>query len=265
MSIFLHELRFYRRNTAIWTASLCAGTALLFSMFPAFAGNTQALEDVLRNYPDVVQKAFGLSPETIGTVPGFYSFIVTFLMLCGAVQAISLGISVLSKEIAGKTADFLLTRPLTRGRVLTAKLLAVLCCVAATSAVSIGATFAMAFSVKDAAFDLGPFVLMALSFFWVQLIFLALGFLIGAAAPKIRSVLPISLSTVFGLFIVGMVAAALDQKDLYYLSPFKYFDTVGILQTSAYQTSFVVTAAAVTALAVCAGYAVYGRRDIQAA
>jgi len=93
-------------------------------------------------------------------------------------------------------------------------------------------------------------------------IFLALGFVVGAVIPKIRSVLPLSLSTVFGFFIVGMVAATLNQKSLYYLSPFKYFDTVAILETSAYQTSFLLTGALVTLVAVLSGYAVYIRRDI---
>ena len=130
MNIYLHELRFYRKNTLLWIVSLCVGALFLFWMFPAFAGNAATISELLQNYPEIIQKAFGLSLDKISTVPGFYSFIITFLMLCGAVQSISLGISVLTKETTGKTADFLLTKPLTRGRVLTAKLLATLTCVA---------------------------------------------------------------------------------------------------------------------------------------
>ena len=265
MNIFLHELRFYRKNTFLWIASLCAGTVFLFWMFPAFAGNTSALTEALQNYPDVIRKAFGLSFDKIGTVPGFYSFIITFLMLCGAVQATTLGISVLAKETTGKTADFLLTKPLRRSRVLTAKLLATFSCVLLTSAVFIAAATAMAMAVKSVDFDFAPFLLMSLAFFLIQVIFLSIGFVMGATIPKIRSVLPISLSTVFGFFIVGMVASALNQTDLYYLTPFKYFDTVAILETSSYQASYVLTGAAVTVLAVLAAYIVYIRRDIHAA
>ena len=265
MNIYLHELRFYRKNTLLWIVSLCAGTLFLFWMFPAFASNAATISELLQNYPAIIQKAFGLSMDKISTVPGFYSFIITFLMLCGAVQAISLGISVLTKESTGKTADFLLTKPLTRGHVLTAKLMAILTCVVVTSAVFIGAATAMAFVFQNAAFDYTPFLLMSLAFFFIQVIFLALGIAIGAMVPKIRSVLPVSLSTVFGFFILGMVAAAMDLGDLYYLTPFKYFDTISILETSAYKLSFAATGAAVTVLAVLVGYIVYTRRDIHAA
>ena len=265
MNITLHELRFYRKNTFLWIASICAGALLLFWMFPAFAGSAESIAEILKNYPDVIQKAFGLSMEKINTIPGFFSFIVTFLMLWGAVQAITLGISVLTKETTGKTVDFLLTKPLPRRKILTAKLLATFTCVAVTSAVFLGAATAMAAAFKNADFAYLPFLLMALAFFFIQVIFLALGILIGAVVPKIRAVLPVSLSTVFGFFILGMVADAMDLKDLFYLTPFKYFNTVSILETSAYQLSFVLTGAAVAALSVAAGYAVFVRRDIHAA
>jgi ABC-2 type transport system permease protein len=265
MNIYLHELRSYRKNTIIWIAALCAGTLFLFSMFPAFSSNAGAVNDVLKNYPLVVQKAFGLSMDMIGSVPGFYSFIITFLAICGAIQAMNLGISVVAKETTGKTADFLLTKPVTRKSVITAKLLAVFTCVVVTSAVFLAVATAIAMAVKNKDFDYTPFLLMSLSFFFIQVIFLALGFIMAVVIPKIRSVLPVSLSTVFGFFIIGTVAATLNLKDAYYLSPFKYFDTTEILKTSAYQTSFVIVGAVVVALAVLFSYFIYSKKDIHAA
>jgi len=265
MNIFLHELRFYRKNTLLWILSLCAGTLLLFWMYPAFANNTVSLNEVLKNYPDFIQKGFGLSADKIGTIPGFYSFIVTFLMLCGAVQAMMLGISVLAKEATGKTADFLLTKPVTRSHVLSAKLLAVFTCIVITSAAYIATASAIATAVSNAPFDFKPFLMMSMAFFFLQVIFIALGFMLGAVIPKIRSVLPLSLSIVFGFFIIGMVAATLDQKNLYYLSPFKYFDTITILEKSTYQASFMIMGVLVTTVAVFTGYMVYTRRDIHSA
>lgn len=264
MNIYLHELKTYRRNTLLWTVSLCAGTALMFWMFPAFALNLAAVQGMLANYPVVVQMAFGLSIKAIGNVTGFYSFIITFLMLCGAVQAMNIGISVLSRETTGKTADFLLTKPCARSAVLTAKLLAAFTCIAVTSAAFIGASVAMASAVQNAPIVYKPFLLMSLAFFFVQVIFLAIGFCVAAIVPKIRSVLPVSLSTVFGFFIIGMVASSLNRSDLYYLTPFKYFDTIHILETSSYQTSFAVTAAVVTVAAVLTAYVWFLRRDIHA-
>ncbi len=265
MNIYLHELRCYRKNTLLWIVSLGAGSALLFWMFPTFAQNIAPIQQMLANFPPVIQAAFGLSVESIGSVTGFYAFVITFLTVCGAVQAMYLGLSVTTKEHTGKTADFLLTKPRTRASVLTAKLLATFTCVAVTGAVYAAATAAAAAAVSPVPVDYPRFLLMSLSFFFIQVIFLAMGFCVGTAVPKIRSVLPLALSTVFGFFLVGMAAAALEREDLYYLSPFKYFDTLRVLQKSSYQTSFLVTGAALTALCVLAGYAVYTRRDVHAA
>jgi hypothetical protein len=147
VNIYLHELRTYRKNTLLWVVSMCVGSLFMFSLYPVFSENTAAFADLLNNYPQVIQSAFGLSLDSIGTVPGFYSFIVTFFTLCGAVQAMTLGVSVLSRETTGKTVDFLLTRPVARGRVLTAKLLAVFTCVALTSALYVGVSLGIASAV----------------------------------------------------------------------------------------------------------------------
>lgn len=265
MNIYRLELKRTRKSTLLWILSLCAGTAFLFWMYPAFADNTVALNEILKNYPEALQVSFGLSGGQIGSIPGFYSFIVTFLILCGAVQATSLGITALSGETAGKTADFLLTKPLPRHRVITAKLLAALTDVVLTSAAFVGSAVVMAIAVRTSEFDWTPFMLMSLAFLWVQVIFVALGLLTGAVAIRIRSVLPVSLSMVFGFFIVGMAAATLEVRDLYYLSPFKYFDTTEILRGNGYHGSFVLTAILVTGLSILLAYLVYIRRDIHSA
>ncbi len=264
MNMYLHELRVYRKNTLLWTLSMCAATAFLFWMFPAFSQATEGIRQMIANFPMALQIAFGLDLTDISTVTGYYSFIITFLMLCGAVQAITLGLSMLSRETTGKTVDFLLTKPVARTRVLAAKLLAGATCVTLTSAAYLGAATGMAHAVSETAFTYQPFLLMSLAFYFVQLIFLALGFCISAIRPKIRSVLPVGLSTVFGLFILGMVAAALERTELYYLTPFKYFDTAHILLHSAYEPSYALTGAVVAAVCVVTGFVVYTRRDIHA-
>lgn len=263
MNVYLRELKTWRKNTALWIAALCVGTLFLFWMYPTFAQNVAPLQEMLNRFPPALQAAFGLSADTIGSVNGFYAFVITFLTLCGAVQAMMLGLSAMGRETAGKTTDFLLTRPVTRGRVLTAKLLGVFTCVTVTSAVFLGVSAGMAHAAGGA-FDFRPFLLISLTFYFEQVMFLAMGFCIGALAPRIRSPLPVALSTVFGFFVIGMAAAALDRPELYYLAPFKYFDTLNILMRLAYRPSFVLAACVLTGGCVLAAYAGFLRRDLRA-
>ena len=68
MNIYLHELRAYWKNTVIWMAALGAGTLFMFSVYPAFSMNAAALSDALRNYPQMIQLAFGLMLAQMGSV-----------------------------------------------------------------------------------------------------------------------------------------------------------------------------------------------------
>jgi ABC-2 type transport system permease protein len=265
MNIYFHELRSYRKNTVIWVLAVGAATVLFMSMFSIFREGSADLVNLFKGFPDAVLKAFGMPDiQKLFSLPGFYSFILGFLVLCGAIQAMNLGISSLGRETSGKTADFLLTKPVTRARVVAVKLLAVFTYLVVSSIAFLLVATASAYAVSPDGFDYGTFLLMSLSFLYVQLIFAALGFLVSVIVPKIKSVLPVSLSTVFGFYIIGSVAAALNDVRIYYLTPFKYFDPVDIVQHSAYQLKYVIISVVVIVVAVAAGYLVYKKKDIHA-
>lgn len=264
MNIYLHELRAFSKNTLIWIVTLGALTLFFFTLFPAFSKSADLIINMFKQFPDGVRAAFGFPIELFGTVLGFYSFLIMCVTVSGAVQGTYLGISVLAKETTGKTADFLLTKPVTRVRVITAKILAAFTCITVTSIAYFVVAFLTLSAYKTADFNLNTFVLMTLSFYGIQIIFLAIGLFMAALVPKIKSVVPVALSTAFSFFVIGMIGAVLKEEKIYYFSPFKYFDTAYIIEHSSYQLSYLVVGIAVVALAVAATYAIYTRRDIHA-
>ena len=114
MNMFLHELKAYRKSTIIWTCSLIALVVLFLSMFPTFSKEADAFKEIMEGFPEPVRKALGLSVDSMSSILGFYSYIFLYITLCGAIQAMNLGTSIVSKEVREKTADFLLTKPVTR-------------------------------------------------------------------------------------------------------------------------------------------------------
>jgi ABC-2 type transport system permease protein len=209
--------------------------------------------------------ALGFMPEAFTDVLGFYTFTMTYIILCGAIQAMNLGMGILAKEASGKTADFLLTKPVTRGAILTAKLLACLTALGMTFAVFTAVAGVAASVVTDSPFGWWMFVKLSLPLLFVQLIFAALGFLIAAIARKIKSVLPLSLSTVFAFFIIGLVQGALKDEGLRCLTPFKYFEYGVLLKTGAYEGVYLALSAIIVLVAVAVSYGVYLNKDIHAA
>ena len=67
--------------------------------------------------------------------------------------------------------------------------------------------------------------------FFVQLLFLAVGIFISVIVSKIKSVLTVSLATVFAFYFLGMFSGTTGEEAKRYLSPFKYFDTAYIIET----------------------------------
>jgi ABC-2 type transport system permease protein len=264
MNIFLHELRAYSKSTIIWTVSLIIMVVLFLSIFPTFAKDAEEYQKLLEGYPEAVRKAIGLELNTVFTILGFYSYSFLYISLCGAIQAMNLGTSIISKETREKTADFLLTKPVTRSNIMTSKLLAALTSLMVTNFVFIIASNLMASQVSTEAYSSKGLFLISFSLFLIQLIFLALGLIISVLARKIKSVLTVSLSTVFTFFIISMLSSASGDGAKRYLSPFEYFDTAYIIEHSRYETSFLAVGMVIIVVAVMASYYVYTKKDIHA-
>jgi ABC-2 type transport system permease protein len=264
MNIFLHELRAYRKSTIIWTVSLIGMVVLFLSIFPTFANDAKEYQRLLEGYPETVRKAIGLELDTVFTILGFYSYSLLYISLCGAIQAMNLGTSIVSKEVREKTADFLLTKPVTRSKIMTCKLLAAFSSLVITNIVFIVASILMVSQVSTEDYSGKGLFLIAFSLFLIQLIFLALGLIISVVVQKIKSVLTVSLSTVFAFFIISMLSSASGDVAKRYLSPFEYFDTAYIIKNSRYETSFLMVGIAIILISIVSSYLVYTKKDIHA-
>jgi ABC-2 type transport system permease protein len=262
MNIFLHELKAYRKSTMIWTLSLVALAVLFLSMFPSFSKDAEEFKKLLEGFPVELRKAIGLSVDSIATLVGFFSYAFLYLKLAGAIQAMNLGTSILSKESREKTADFLLTKPVTRTKVVTSKLLAALVSLVITNIIFIAATLVTASIVADNDFNREVLFLIAISLFFIQLMFMALGLIISVIFPRIKSVISVSLGTVFGFFMLGMISSTTDDKVLRYMTPFNYFDSAYITENISYETSFIISGILFMISAVVGSYYLYAKKDV---
>jgi ABC-2 type transport system permease protein len=265
MNMFLHELKSYKKSTFIWTCSLSAMVILFFlALFPTFSKDAGEIKKLLEGYPEAVIKAFGLTVD-ISSLLGFYSYVFMFVLLCGAIQAMNLGISIISKEVRQKTADFLLTKPVTRKQIITSKLLAALTSLIITNVVYLTVSSFIAQAVKNEPFSLKIFIMISITLFFIQLIFMSLGVIVSVVFPKIKSVISVSLATVFGFFIISMFDSVIEDEMLRYITPFKYFDTVYIISNGAYETPFIILGIVFIIVSISASYFIYSRKDIHAA
>jgi ABC-2 type transport system permease protein len=263
MNIFLHELKSYRRSVITWALSMAAMAALYIFLYNAVAADIESFRKVLESMPVALRTALGILVGSLTTLPGFYSSVFIYFLLCGGIQAMNLGVSIVSKETSAKTADFLLTKPVGRAAILTAKLMAALALLVATNLIFLAVTVPVALSQRPDA-DMRVFLLISATLFLVQLMFAPMGILFAVVAGKIRSVVAVSLPTVFGFFIAGVLGSLIGDKAVRYITPFKYFDLSYILANAAYEVPFLFAGALFIVAATVMSFLVYLRKDIHA-
>ena len=264
MNIYLRELKSYRKATLIWIVSLSALVVAFLLIFPAFTRDVGVSQQIIANLPSAVRSALDISMQNFFTIYGFFAYLFTFISLAGAIQAMNLGVGVLSKEDSGKTVDFLLTKPISRTAVITNKLFAVMTLIVATNVVFSTVALVAAKMVSTAAFSSKTFLLISATLLFVQVLFVALGILLSVIIPKIKSVISVTLPTVFAFFVIGTLGAIIGNDTVRYLSPFKFFDPNYIISHGSYEMKFVVIEAIFVIVAVIVSYVLYIRKDIRA-
>lgn len=260
MNIYLHELKETRKFALTWIIVIVGVLMFLSMFFPTFAKDIKDFSNIMSNLPASIQSALGMNPKTIGTILGYYAFILTILMICSAMEAMILGLSILSKEIRAKTADFLLSKPVSRTQIVASKLLAGLTVIGVSNIIYFVVFYPILLAFSNVSFPFETYALLTFVLVFVQLIFFAMGSLISVIVSKIKGILPISMGVVFGFYFLSTF---MDEK-LRVILPFKYFNITDILRTSSYDIEYVLLSLLVVIVMIIATFIIYKNKDIEA-
>lgn len=262
-NIFKHELRIRLKSVLSWSLAVTALVVIFFSFFTVFADQAALINEMMNNFPPQLRAAFGLDRMNLATVLGFYGFIFTFIQLCLAIQAGNYGFGLVSIEESELTADFLLSKPVSRSNILTSKLLATLASLAITN-LAVWASSFVAISLFRGKYEYEPgtLVLLLLSLFIFQLFFLGVGLVISLLVKRVRSVTPYSLGLGFGMYILNAFSGVFGDVKLESLTPYKHLDPAYIVKEGALDTPLVLINVAVTVVTLAISYWLYTRRDI---
>ncbi len=262
MNIFNYELKINLKSSLYYLLGMIALTSLYLTFFPSFSKDTSAFINLLEGFPPEFQNAFGIDLKNILSIMGFYAFILFYILLISSIQGMNLGVSILSKEERDKTADFLMTKPVTRSKILISKLGASITIVLITNLLFYLVSYMSINLIIEDTFSFKVFTLLHLSVFLVEMIFLSIGFFIGVFLKKVKSTISISLAVVFSFFAIGAFAVNASDDKMRYLTPFKYFDTNYILKNGTYELSYLVVGIVLIILCLVGSYFIYVNKDI---
>lgn len=264
-NILRFELRSRMKSVLIWSISIGLLILLFFSLFPSFAADAELLNMMMAKFPPELKTAFGLDKMDMSTVLGYYGLIFLFVQLCLAIQASNYGFGLVSIEESELTADFLLTKPVSRKQVLTSKLLAAFVCLTVTNLVVWAVTFlSLTLFRGERDYSAGTLALLLASIVIFQLFFLCVGLVVSLLVKRVRNVTPYGLGLGFGMYVLSAFSGMLGDVKLEYITPFKHLDAAAIVKDGAYNTPLVLLNVTVTILALVISYWRYIRRDVPA-
>lgn len=263
--IYNHEFRSRLKSVLVWSIAMALIILFFFSLYPVFSDQAALMNEFLAKYPPQLRIAFGLDRIDLSIVLGFFAFLFTFVQICLAIQAANYGFGLVSIEETELTADFLLSKPVSRPQVLTSKLLAALSSFAITDLVVWATSLvSLALFSEGRGYDTRTLVLMLASVVVFQLVFFALGLLISLLLKRVRSVTSFGLGLAFGAYILNGFGGLLGDIKLELITPFKHLDPTNIVKQGGLDVPLVILDVVVILVSVAVSYWLYNRRDIHA-
>ena len=263
MNIYWRELSINRKAMLIWSVILAGLGILVIAFFPTIAQEAESIQQLMASMPKGLLAAFGMEQISMTDIMGYYATKqYTTLTLFGSIYAIMLASGVLSKEENEKTIEFLLSKPVSRSEIISAKLLSI---VTIITVFNILITMVMYISleiVKTTTFSIKVFLLLSLAALLLHITFASLGFLASVIIRRSQNVLPFSLGLVMVCYFLGIASVLSAKLDfLKYFSPFKYVDAVDIIVQQRINPQYLTIMLLINVLAVLLSYYLYKRKD----
>lgn len=262
MNVFKFELKRYITSSLIWAVSLAFFGIVCIQLYVSFSSDMNFFESMLKAYSPEMLKAFGAELSTINTLTGFYGFCFMYVMVAAAFQAMHMGIHVVGKEMSGKTADFLYTKPLSRFLILTQKITSVLTCLLLTNIIYCLGTYISA-QMTGIEFDIAILLTINASMFLTQILFLCIGFLLACGMKKIKTPLTLTTGIVCSFFLLQMIVNLEPDGILSYFSLLNYLSADSIMSHGGFDMVYLCILIILSIGSLIGAYYYFNHRDIQ--
>lgn len=260
MTIVKHELRQGKISFLIWTASIGFLLVICVFLFPEMKGEMEGINNVFASM-GAFTAAFGMDRLNFGSLVGFYAIECgNVLGLGGAFYSSLCAVGILSKEEKDGTAEFLLTHPISRKRIITEKLIAVLL------QVTVMNMFIYLLSVSSM-FVIGEEIpwneinLLHLAYYLLQIELAGICF--GISAYLRKGSASVGLGVAAMMYFFNLISNIAESAEfLKYITPFGYCEGADIVTNGSLDGKLVAIGMALCISGVVAAFLKYLQKDI---
>lgn len=263
MNVFIREIKANRKSLIIWCIGIIFLIASGMMKYEGWLTSGQSINEMLMQLPQSLKAFMGVGTFDLTKATGYYGMLFLYLAMMATIHASMIGANIIAKEERDKTAEFLFLKPLSRDKIITAKLSAAIVNILILNLITFISSilFIQKYSKGEAVFN--EIARLMVGMFFLQLIFLFIGTAI--AAVKKHSGMASSITTGI-LLLTFILSIAIDMNskldNLKYLTPFKYFDAKNLMQAGGFNLLYVVMSFAIITVLIWVTYEFYQSRDL---
>jgi len=260
MTILRHELKQNRTSFWIWTAVISFMIGVCVFIYPEMKGEMESISDVFADMGSF-SAAFGMDQINFGTLLGYYAIECgNVLGLGGAFFAAICGAGILAKEEKERTAEFLLTHPISRKKVITQKLISVMLQVVILNIIVFAVVIAgMVVIGENIPWE--EMLLLHVAYLLLQIELAGICF--GISAFLRRGSIGIGLGVAVTMYFLNLISNITESAEfLKYITPFGYANGTDIVTEVTLDGILILIGMVYAIVGIVVAYWKYTKKDI---
>lgn len=260
MTILKHELKQNRTSFWVWTAVISFMIGVCVFIYPEMKGEMESISDVFADMGSF-SAAFGMDQINFGTLLGYYAIECgNVLGLGGAFFAAICGAGILAKEEKERTAEFLLTHPVSRKKVITQKLISVMLQVMILNVIVFAVIIAGMVAIGET-ISWEEMLLLHAAYLLLQIELAGICF--GISAFLRRGSVGIGLGVAVTMYFLNLISNITESAEfLKYITPFGYANGTEIVKAVTLDAKLILLGMAYAIAGIVLAYLKYTKKDI---
>ncbi len=260
MTLMIFEMKRCRMSLAVWATSISLLLLICLVIFPDMKDQVNELNAAFSSMGGFTE-AFGMDRLNFGDLMGFYGLECgNILGIGGAFFAAYIGVSSLACEEKDRTAEFLLTHPVSRFRIVFEKMLCIFWQILILNTASILTSAITIYAIGET-LKAKEFLLLHAACFLLQAEIAAICSALSAVLRRSGVGAGLCLTAIF--YFLNIVANITEKANwLKYITPFGYAEAADIIADAALNPIRITIGCAVTAVGIASAFIIYIRKDI---
>jgi len=232
-SLFLKELRGNVISLLIWTTVITFLITATMSLYSIFLENNSKILAMVSILPEGALQFKGVSDvNDLFSVLGFYSANnVIYMLVLGSIYVIVLSSNILLKEESDRTAEYLLSWPVTRSQVFISKLSVVFINILVINIVTTVAGYISLEICKKEPYSVNAFLILSFYTLLLHIFFATLGLFLSVLVRKPRPITTMTIALVLILYFIYTISNITPNLSwIGYVSPYKFIN-LDVLKT----------------------------------